>query len=241
MIRTVLLDVDGVLGDFTSHALAAHKRPDLIVHSGQQEYNLAEVLDMSKDDFWQVVDNHAFWRSVPMYPGAPGFVARLNDVCYKWNVKFRYCTSGQGSSCFPAARTAWLRHLNMKANCDVKAILVNDHSDKLLLASQGVLFIEDNDCVIDAVREQGAEVVRIPQPWNRGFPETMYPPDYDSLLNNVIRRFKDGVENQNYNGTLDLVGYGLPGKSVDRGLWDTGVLPADRNDGVCAVHGAAGI
>jgi hypothetical protein len=182
MIKQVFLDVDGTIADFTGYALKIFDRPDLILNQTPGVYGIHELLGISKEQFWNQIDNAFFWSHIPAYEGAYAFVRKLYAYCKSEGIKLHYCTVGNVSPFFPSARAAWLREFNTEARVAIPMILMDTWEDKALLAKYNTLFIDDNDRVIESVRDGGGQAVMVPQLWNRDWKNASNPPKYDAIL-----------------------------------------------------------
>lgn len=198
---TIFLDVDGVLADFTGHALAQFGRPDLARADRLAEYSLAKVLGMSTSKFWRNIDTPDFWRTIPVYDGAHAFAKQLHTYCNSLDIKLYFCSVGTVSEHYPSERRRWIGEFNRTIGVDIPAILMSHGGDKALLAKPSRLFIDDNDLVLNAVERAGGRTVRVPQPWNEGYRVgSTLSINYGRVLKAVKREvsfamFEDAVHN----------------------------------------------
>ena len=83
---TILMDMDGVIADFTTAALKAHHvNPDsdlsLVKPEHVDTFNFFEKYGMSEDEFWLPINNTPeFWADIPLYEGAMHFIDDIEDI-----------------------------------------------------------------------------------------------------------------------------------------------------------------
>lgn len=190
MITQVFLDVDGVLADFTGHALRLLDRRDLLEHYPAGEYSLAKITGIPDEVLWDKLDNDVFWRTVPPFRGVGVFLRNLDEFCRDHAAALVYCTVGTRYKYFTAARAKWLQRLNAAVGLGLPFILLPTWEGKGLLAAPGRLFIDDNLLILKAVEAQGGIAVRVPQPWNCDSVSDVTDPDYDSIMKSIRKEFK---------------------------------------------------
>jgi uncharacterized HAD superfamily protein len=189
MIERIYLDVDGTIADFTAAAFKKFNREDLIEE--QQGYDMAHMIGVSNEEFWDKIDTEFFWLTIPEFAGAQAFVRDLFTYCQDKDIELQYCSVGLRFEFYASSRVAWLKKFNEACDVDIPVILMSGSEDKRMLATDKTMFIDDNDRVINAVRESGALGVQIPQLWNRRREWAERPPHYGSLMLEV----KKGVIN----------------------------------------------
>lgn len=149
----ILLDVDGVLGDFIGHALKYHGREDLKV----TQWNTPELMGITDAEFWAPIDNYEFWISEPVYPGAHRFVESLRQIA-----PILFSTSPSMSPMCAAAKIEWLRrHFGPVTPADYMI-----GSRKYLMAGPDRLLIDDNEKNLREFAEWGGLSMRFPRTWN---------------------------------------------------------------------------
>lgn len=186
MIKTVMLDVDGVIADFTGHALRWFGRPDLIDCYPVGEYSIPKVLGIPACMLYRVMDREDFWTSVPRYRGAEKFVQNLDKACGQLHVQLKFCSVGTRCQGYPGGRGKWLRELCSDLGVNIPMIFMADHEDKAMLAGPETLFIDDNDLIVEQVCKAGSPCIQVPQLWNKLAMRASDPIDYDNLLTRVV-------------------------------------------------------
>lgn len=190
MITHVFLDVDGVLADFTGHALQMLDRADFIDNYPAGEYSIDKLVGLTQEEFWGKLDSDYFWRTIPPFNGTFKFVRDLYELCHDLNAALFYCTVGTVHQYFSSARAKWLQQMNFGAGVHTPPILLPTWEDKILLAAPGRVFVDDNLLILNAVEAAGATAIRVPQPWNCSTITDVTTPDYDRVLQQVRKAFK---------------------------------------------------
>jgi hypothetical protein len=190
-IDTIFLDVDGVIADFTKAAFLLYDRPDLITDATPGEYGIAKLLGISESEFWKGVDTDEFWATIPVYPGARQFVKELFSYCKCQGIKLSYCSVGTKFGYYAGARSWWLEQFNrdaagVRGKLDIPTILMSSSSDKVLMAREGRMFIDDNDVIVGGVRAAGAVAVQPPRVWNNLHAYVSTPTNYEALYMEIL-------------------------------------------------------
>jgi len=168
----ILLDMDGVLYDFTGAALAAHGSSETIYHheNAKGVWDIPMLLGISQEEFWRPLDNGAFWDKVPLIAGAQDFVANLRRLA---PVYFASVPS-RSPECWRSKVAAVYRDFGVPESCD--RILLG--SAKRLLAAPDRILIDDNDKNVKAHASGGGVSVLFPRPWNKLWASAFY--DYNT-------------------------------------------------------------
>jgi len=173
MIRTLLLDVDGVIADFVGHAiaqLAPGRAADLYATWPRGEWNVGTVMGVESSLFWATVDTPDFWATIPAYAKSHDFVRALLALSTSHGVgSVLFATSSGGSTAFPAARTVWLRNFCKKAGVPQIPVIIFQHIlHKAVAGGPGALLIDDSAHGIAEFKAKGGRTVCVPRVWNNG-------------------------------------------------------------------------
>lgn len=191
--REVLLDCDGVLLDFSRHALKYHGAEN--VNYPRNVYSLATVLGISETDFWKKIDNAGFWNSVPAYAGSDAFLRSLHTLCASGGVSLAFCTrSSENIAAFAAARVKILRNLCRAAGIAGNLpVYICYQGGKSVFSGPGRLLIDDHDKYLCDFEVGGGATLKVPMQWNTPAWETPegcrvgMTPDYKWLTAQVVR------------------------------------------------------
>lgn len=164
--KNILLDMDGVLSDFLTGALAVLDKTYGAVGTGNSVENYARnyaKFDMNiyygitMEQFWApIAATKDFWYNLPAFPWAEQLLTVLRvlgDVTI--------CTApGNDVSCC-AQKQAWLRDV---LNIDYRDIVMCNK--KYLLANSNTILIDDYDKNAKAFIEAGGHAIVVPSTWN---------------------------------------------------------------------------
>lgn len=195
MIKTILIDVDGVIADFDRAALARILGPERVEEGmklrDKGEWSIARGLGMSESDFWKRIDDAQFWQTIPSYDGAVDFIRNLTKMAKEhFRVEsFYFLTSSGGSSEFPTPRTRWIREFNKQSGVSIPLAIVQDIGGKLLCANAETLLVEDNDKNYEGFLAAGGYGVLVPRQWNKG----TFNPEFSSVYGQVIDTVRRGL------------------------------------------------
>jgi len=179
---SILIDLDDVLADFTTQALAAHgtttekllsQTPHL-----SSEWSLARRLGLSLEQFWEPIDSRgfSFWYNLPLLPWAK----HLIETVWVLDPKFLIVSSPHGyeSPASPDRLACYNGKLEW-VNKHFGSHFVCDH---LILTSQKHRFANPHTFLIDdcptnihkfvAAEGQG---ILFPTPFNSTFPTAKQP------------------------------------------------------------------
>lgn len=155
MTRRVLLDVDGVLANFTAGAAALHGKDAESVTS----WNFIESWGLTDSDFWTPM-GYDFWANLPVYEDAEKVV----DLCERAVGAEHVCllTSPCNTLGCDDGKRAWVRkHFpQFKRRLQIGAA-------KEFSASPFSMLVDDHDNNVDAFKRAGGWTCLYPRPWNR--------------------------------------------------------------------------
>ena len=159
----IFLDMDGVLVDFVSAALACHGAPDLLDNWPPGEWSVPQVLGISKEEFWRAIDaqGHVFWANLCPYPWTRQLVDMVASLDPGWTI----ATAPSRNPACPQGKISWMRsHLDEGNGRPFMRFMIG--RDKHALAAPRCILVDDSDEKIDAFNEAGGIGILFPQPWN---------------------------------------------------------------------------
>lgn len=154
----ILLDMDGVVADFVTAALALHGQPDALAAWPPGEWDMAKVLGISTSAFWKPIDQMGadYWAGLEPYPWAAELIALIQE-----SAPYAILSSpGLGAEA-PTGKIHWLRK-HVKPNF---ANYLFGHQ-KWLCARPDQVLIDDRDKNIDQFVAAGGHGILFPQVWN---------------------------------------------------------------------------
>lgn len=159
MTATVFFDLDGVLADFVTAALAAHKK-ELPIPDVQWGFP-TQIGFNGVDDpaFWQPFGFY-FWLNLPAYPDGLCLLRHCERIVAPVNIALLSSPCDTPGCC--EGKRAWVaRHLPEYR----KRLFLG--SAKHLFAGPGKVLVDDHDANADAFVKAGGVVVQPSRPWNR--------------------------------------------------------------------------
>ena len=156
----VLLDLDGVLADFTGGMCRAHNRPDPWA-DGQNRgcYAMDELWGMTASEFWEPA-TEGFWAELEPTPGAFHLVRFLEEQVGAANI----CILSSPSldpGCVPG-KLRWIRrHLPEYS----RRFLFGPRKE-FCAGTPSHLLIDDHEANVKGFREAGGTAILFPRPWN---------------------------------------------------------------------------
>lgn len=172
LIKTICLDVDGVLVDFVQGAAKAsgidwgwlQRRYE----ESLGEYDLAPVFGISNDAIWRNINalGSWFWESLPHYPWCDELIAE----CHRQADRVVFCTTpGLDAS----GATGKLRWLQKVMGTHFRDYLIGP--PKHVCARPGSVLIDDSDDNCAKFVEAGGQAIVFPRPWNSAHAERHAP------------------------------------------------------------------
>lgn len=169
-MKTILLDVDGVLANFVQGSIEAHGMECVFSHDEATSYSyfMDSPWGMTASEFFEPLDNFQFWDSLPLYPESHWLFDSLRVLPCDLFI----CTTVPSGSVHAASgKLSWLkRHFGIDSD---RVVITRS---KHLLASEEVMLIDDADGNAIRFRKSGGNVITVPRPWNHyrncsGLPE----------------------------------------------------------------------
>lgn len=163
-ITHVLLDMDGVLADFFSLALARLNARYPQSHISPKEYviqhanfNMAEVFGITATQFWDTIEGNFFWSDLARMRHALELIDKLKTL----DIPFTIASSpSYHPSCIPE-KISWLKQM-----LGIKMTECMFGSAKHLMAKPDVLLIDDLQKNVDKFIAAGGQAVCVPSNWN---------------------------------------------------------------------------
>lgn len=155
MVKHCLIDIDGVLADFTKDALRVHGKDSHEV----TKWDFFEDWGISANEFWKAIDaeEHQFWQSLSPYPWMKELIEIVADYC-----NFTLATTPSLSHHCCAGKRLWIQQHFGK---NFTKYMIG--GEKHLMAKPGVVLIDDSEKNIDLFASHGGFAILFPQPWNR--------------------------------------------------------------------------
>ena len=162
-MKTIYLDIDGVLANFVEGSIREHMMDDFFTwqEATHWDYFLDEPWNMTREQFFKGLDCVEFWESLPLHDGANGLVALLRS--YANSADLVICTTLPKESRHAATgKLLWLeKHFGFNSN---QVIFTKD---KWRLANEDSILIDDNEENTRLFLQHGGSTVTVPRPWNR--------------------------------------------------------------------------
>jgi 5'(3')-deoxyribonucleotidase len=173
-LKTILLDLDGVIVDFVRSAMTLHN----VTYKGEEDYPVScgwDVVEacnamrkkqwkgyltlLSDRAFWDMCGTETFWASLSPYPGALEFVKDLSDLFDPERIVI--ATSATDHPGTLAGKYRWIKNHLPKWK---RRYMVG--TPKWALANQQSLLIDDSERNISQFVVEGGAAVIVPRPWN---------------------------------------------------------------------------
>lgn len=158
----IMLDLDGVMCDFTSGMCKAHHRPYPYDDDDNLNRRLADVWGMTAKEFWAPGNSVKWWADLGWLPDGPLFWQLACDTVGISNVCILSATS-LSPNCVKG-KTVWLnKHLPNVPH------LLGPGKAKPFCAAPDTILIDDTEKNVDAFQRAGGRALLVPRPWNREF------------------------------------------------------------------------
>lgn len=157
MSARIMLDMDGILADFTGGAFAAHGSRDLYEH-GATAWDIVGLLNMTPEKFWAKC-NEDFWATLPRTKEADAIVLEAERAVGRSNVGLLSTPCLTPGCC--EGKLTWI-----KTNYPEFARSFVFTPRKDLAASRSAVLVDDGDHVAESFCAGGGQAVVYPRPWN---------------------------------------------------------------------------
>ncbi len=179
----ILLDMDGVIADFTPGACAKHGYEFSEETWPKGKYEIDDVLGLSAKDFWAPLD-YEFWRTLPK----TRFADKLMHNLYAMELDFAILTSPSLDPKCVMAKYEWL--LEHYPNIVLKRKFLIGPAKDFCAAPNHVL-VDDYWKNVVKFEEAGGMGILFPRIWNERWAEV----DPVAWTMQVLKEYK-GVDNE---------------------------------------------
>lgn len=185
-MKTVYLDMDGVIADFLYQLLWEHNREDLITRYEEgtfpNDWDLEGELG-TEEQLYSVVRKlgRSFWINIPPYPWMTKLLNCVNNFCKIHKANWYICTTPYYQSDCYKGKVDWL-HANLGQQFS-NIIMIRD---KYLLANKNSFLIDDSEKNYDNFIKNGGNAFLFPQQWNRAREQKS---DTFNILNHCLSSF----------------------------------------------------
>lgn len=183
--KLIFLDLDGLVCDFVSGALAANKIEDSesILSKMKGSYNIHAILGLPANDFWRAITQvEDFWCNLVPTDDAHEIMNEVESVAPTQNIFFL-----SSPSLDPKCHSGKIMWVNRHFPKYTRQTILTSH--KHLLAGNSRVLIDDSDSNVESFKKAGGRAILYPRPWNSrytfsGREEAL------SLFKKELRRFK---------------------------------------------------
>jgi 5'(3')-deoxyribonucleotidase len=153
-MNTCYLDLDGVLADFTTSALAVHNQH---IPYNELDWNFFKKLNLTEEEFWKPL-GYDFWFNLQPTNEAFNIVRVVRNWFKRSNIVI--LTSPCDTKGCIEGKLDWVQKWfpEYRRQCFVGG-------NKYLVGHKNALLIDDSDNNIDKYKEVGPTYL-IPRPWN---------------------------------------------------------------------------
>lgn len=153
-MKTILLDMDGVLVDFVGDACAVLGVDPSVAKS----WNFFNDLGMSEPEFWSRIDKvgESFWAGVSEHEWCDELLELANS--------FGNVVISSAPSRSPYSSSGKVRWLKNKFGEGFRDFMLGKH--KHLMANANTILIDDNDDNVAKFSRNGGHGILFPQRWN---------------------------------------------------------------------------
>ncbi len=155
-MKTLLLDVDGVLANFIGGIIQTHGWP--FTHKEFNCWDYHRTHGYTDEEMWEPTKDGKWWLGLDPYDHAADLLAKLRET---HNIIF--CTAPNSDATCASQKIQWLeKHGFMEPGSGDYQIGKHKH----LNAMSGCVLIDDSDENVWRYRHAGGRAILFPQPWN---------------------------------------------------------------------------
>lgn len=155
----VLMDMDGVLVDFTSGICIALGKPNPFL-SGHTGWFYHDLFGITEAEFWEPCNDSFFWEELDWMPDGKRILRSATAVVGEQNIYLS--TSPTLSPGSYAGKAAWVTQ-NMPEGF-LRRLMVGPA--KHLMANPRHILVDDNDDNVAKFRDAGGIAILVPRVWN---------------------------------------------------------------------------
>lgn len=162
-IEHIFVDIDGVLADFTSAALAVHDRAEIMATWPAGERDIPKVLGLSRTKYWKGIDGLGceFWSELVPYPWFKELISLIESFG-----PFSLLTAPALAPHCLEGKVMWIYKNFPRENGRLFGDFLIGR-EKHLLASPRRILIDDAEHNADQFTKHGGHSILFPQIWNR--------------------------------------------------------------------------
>lgn len=161
----VLMDMDGVLVDFTQGVCDALGKPNPFL-SGHTNWFYHELLGVTEEEFWEPCNDSWFWEDLGWMPDGKRILQAATAAVGEANIYLS--TSPTLSPGSYAGKAAWVtQHL---PEGFLRRLMIGPA--KYLMANPRHILVDDNDENVALFRAAGGRAILVPRPWNENRDES---------------------------------------------------------------------
>jgi len=195
MLKTIFLDIDGVLTDFSGDVFKLFGKtkenllpdwPELQVGDGKSAYKvkhpyLEKALHMEAKEMWREINSEGeeFWSEMTELPWAKEL---YRGCCDRADTYILSSPSWKPNSL--SGKIKWL--FKFTGDKRFRRFLIGP--DKFLCAKRGAVLIDDSMDKIYAFDECGGSTIMVPQPWNTNWNTKHGEPGRDDVIPYVFEK-----------------------------------------------------
>ncbi len=153
-MRTILLDMDGVIVNFVEGANKVHYKTPIIWN----RWEAYKDAGLTTSDFWEKITNKGerFWYELEPYPWANELI---NILTRQFGLNIIFCSTPAKDGYSAAGKMHWLEKYYPTYAGD---FILTPRKD--ILSNSGCIMLDDSD---DNINAYSGDRILFPQPWNK--------------------------------------------------------------------------
>lgn len=159
--KAILLDVDGVLSEWTISccALFSKDTEEVMAQWSPGQYHIENALGVDSETLWKRIDAEGedYWANLPHTKWAIEFYHKCQEIAPTY-----FLTAPSHAPGSMAGKLRWLKTFTGNDYCDNYLV---GHA-KFLCANACNILVDDGDHNVDAFRAAGGEAILFPRLWN---------------------------------------------------------------------------
>ena len=176
------LDLDGVIANFSSAALASLGVKEYSIPKGEWNIENWNGVNVTTSHFWKTIDSlgESFWENLEKFSYSDEMVKYLSK-----NYDLYFLTSPSKSPHCYSGKYKWI--IKHYPHMERRIILT---PNKHLLAAPNRLLIDDSEEKIDKFAAYGGETILLPQKYNRGW-EEFFMGHFEDQFDYVLQKLEE--------------------------------------------------